>query len=363
MTTAKIIKQVKAKLHILFSVLVALLLVLSNCFFPKGHPIYENIYFSGFYRVFRSIWDGLTGWVPFPVTYLFAAGIAFLLIRSFWQWWHRSVSFLDTLLNLCFGASLLYLWFYISWGLNYNRQDLSDRWGLQEPISERLLTDELVHQTRLLDSLRIQFGEKRFFSGSSEELEQSLRAQLLAWFDQNGFVGYGTPRCRKIIPSGVLLVWSATGMYFPFAGESLFDAGLHALAQPFTMAHELAHGYGWTHEGDCNFIAYLACIDAIDPAIRYSAEFNYWKYLLSNYRNQDPKGFKMFRSTINPQLMNDLEAVRKKHDQYPEFLPAFRAWFYDRYLNYNQVKGGSQSYSDIVRMVIVYKLKRASVNF
>ncbi len=363
MASTHIFEILKKNIFAIVLILSAVALYLLNSCLPKGHPVFEKIYFSVIFRSIRFIWDSLSGWIPIPLVYPI---LFFILIRMSWSVWKvckRKTSRGQFLINLGFTFSFLYIWFYLSWGLNYNRQDLTDRWGLDEPLTDSMLYKELINQTNLLDSLHSEFGDRRIYKGSSEELEHTLKTQLAEWSEENGFAAFGSPRCRKIWPPGVLLVWSATGMYFPFSGESLYDSGLHPLSVPFTMAHELAHGFGWTHEGDCNFIAYLACTRSSDPAIRYAAEFNYWRYLLASYHSMDPKGFKSYKSSLSHFLLEDLEAVREKHDKYPEFLPAFRSWFYDHYLSYHKIKGGARAYSDIVRMLIIYKLKKASVNY
>jgi hypothetical protein len=152
-------------------------------------------------------------------------------------------------------------------------------------------------------------------------------------------------------------VWSTSGVYMPFAGESQLDGGLHKLSKPFTMAHELCHGMGWTHEGDCNFMAYLICRKSEDVFVRYSAELGYWRYLFANASRVHPEHFKQVRSSLNPDVLNDLIEINAANNRYPEIFPTLREWFYDWFLKKQGIASGDKSYSEIIRMVVNYELK------
>ena len=71
-------------------------------------------------------------------------------------------------------------------------------------------------------------------------------------------------------PNGILLRFNSSGVYFPFTGEGHVDNGLHPVSKPFTIAHELGHGYGFGSEDVCNFLGFLACVRSDNPAIRYA---------------------------------------------------------------------------------------------
>ncbi|MEZ4685085.1 MAG: DUF3810 family protein [Bacteroidia bacterium] len=45
---------------------------------------------------------------------------------------------------------------------------------------------------------------------------------------------------------------------------------LHHLEVPVTAAHEMGHALGFTDEGVCNFLGYLACIDSDEPLLQYA---------------------------------------------------------------------------------------------
>ena len=67
--------------------------------------------------------------------------------------------------------------------------------------------------------------------------------------------------------------WSYTGivgMYFPFFAECNVNIEQSDFEIPFTAAHESAHSRGIAFEDECNFYAFLSCINSEYPEYRYS---------------------------------------------------------------------------------------------
>ena len=57
---------------------------------------------------------------------------------------------------------------------------------------------------------------------------------------------------------------------FPTYSRPHVDKGLHELAQPYIMAHEVSHAFGVTDEGECNFLAALICRNSAHALLNYS---------------------------------------------------------------------------------------------
>lgn len=217
-------------------------------------------------------------------------------------------------------------------------------------ISINEITDELCN---LRVELNIENNNFTFL-----EIERELRIRVADVFNELFVFGNNRVRVRVLEPAGCLLVFGTAGIFWPFSGEGYVDSGLDSLVIPFTMAHEFAHGFGWTDEGECNFIALLACRKSDKGLIRYSAELSYWRYLMSNAFRIYPELYKKYLSEISIPIQRDLKSIDYHNNQFPEILPELRDWFYDRYLIFNGVKGGSQSYTGIIKWVINYRKRR-----
>ena len=154
--------------------------------------------------------------------------------------------------------------------------------------------------------------------------------------------------------------FSTAGIYIPFSGEGHVDAGMHPVQYPFTMAHELAHGFGVTNEGECNFLAYVACKEVDDPLVRYSGLLSYWRYVAAEYRRAFPEEYKARYDKLPVLIIETIESIRENNAKYPDIMPALRDKVYETYLRSNGIEEGLVSYSLIVRMVHAYRIKQGS---
>ena len=151
--------------------------------------------------------------------------------------------------------------------------------------------------------------------------------------------------------------FSTAGIYIPHAFEGHVDGGMHHIQWPNAIAHEMTHGYGFTDEGECNFIAYLASIQSDDKFIRYSGLISYWRYLISNLKRADRSAFNEIWDKIPLSVRADLADIRIYQNRYPDLIPRIRNAIYNRYLKSHGVKEGLMSYSQIVLLVDAWNRK------
>jgi len=198
----------------------------------RGFPaLYDVVYFRGLFQVLRVGYDYTLGWIPFPMVYV----LFFVVVQVIYQFLKfkgfrtsqgitaKVWSLIHPILSL---AGAVIFFFYFLWGFNY-----------QQPT----LASQLELPTVQPDTLEL-------YSEASLLLEEMTQIPTV-----------GRVRVRELRPSGILLRISTAGVYIPFVCEGHIDAGLHATQYPFTMAHEMSHGYGIADEGTCNFTGVVAC--------------------------------------------------------------------------------------------------------
>jgi hypothetical protein len=168
----------------------------------------------------------------------------------------------------------------------------------------------------------------------------------------------GRVRVRQLWPKGFLLRWSTAGIYIPHAVEGHIDGGLLSVQKPFTLAHEMAHGYGITDEGACNFIAWLACSHSRDPWIRFGGALTYWRYAAAEM--PDSTVLAVVKD-LDPFIIRSLELIRENDKKYPDIFPRLRDAIYTSYLKSHGVVGGLRSYNKVVSMVLQYLEKRNGI--
>lgn len=331
----------------------------------------EYFYSRGVYIGFRKIWDSFFGWLPIPLFYVFWGIVVlfllkilkdlFILIRQKF-WWKEVVgknNIQKIFYKIIVFLSIILTFFFWLWGFNYARIPFEQQIGLRAVrLDTTQVTQDFDRALKHLISLRKQLTSDSlqplnpaFASDSLEALTRlAVQKSLSTWGLPHEFT---KPRLRELRPSGVLLRFGASGVYWIWAAECNMDAGLHALEKPFTAAHELAHGYGWTDEAVCNFIAFVACTRPdSDARLQYSAWLSYFRYLVGNLRRAAPFTYEQLRPSISQGIRADAEAIRQNQLLYKDFFDTSR--FYDTYLKTQGVKEGMMSYSKLVLLVHAY---------
>ena len=332
--------------------------------------IIEQVYSNTLYLGVRRLLDGLFGWWPVPASLCVIVVAVAAILRSAWFAWrttpkssHSSHSTIRrtgrvALVFLRSGAMIVTA-FMLLWGFNYARPGLADHLQLSTPT---LTTDELwqqLHETAdYVAILRRQLPLSDTSDYSSLPLPQNselrIRESLQAQLVELGLPAVGRVRTRFVTP-GTLLRFKTSGVYFPLTGEAHVDRGLHSLQMPFVMAHEMAHGYGITDEGACNFLAWLACTRAHNLYLRYAGHLTYLRYIGSAVRRRDPENYASFRENLPVGVRADLNSINENLDRFKEIMPEVRDVVYDNYLRSQGVHDGMASYSRIIGLVAAWQ--------
>ena len=334
--------------------------------YTASAPLIEQYYSRGIFLWIRRVIDIGIGWFPFPLIYLFFFLLVVWLIKSIIQtdWPHffqlnRVGKHLLSIFSFLGGVTFF---FFFLWGFNYGRIPFTEQLSLKlEPVPIDTLKERLNHKTEELLRLREQVSSQKTtaldISLQPKNMEELIRESVVQTLQELHYPTAGKVRGRKLYPRGIFLRFSSAGLYWPFVGEGNIDGGLHALQQPFTMAHEITHGYGITNEGICNFIAYLACQKSTDPFIKYAGLVSYWRYLAGAYQQHKQEDYWAFRDQLPKGFLADLDAINNTLQQYPDIMPRFRNFAYDKYLKSQGISEGLQSYSQIVMLVEAWEEK------
>lgn len=327
----------------------------------------DKLYYRGFFQLLRVCYDFLLGWIPFPMLYIVLPLTLWLVCVLLAKAWRsiKTKSILIALKDITLGTlafvGFFYGLFYWLWGYNYAKANFETTVNLEvNQISTAQLYNELYNVNNILAELRqkLNTNPDSLEQVFDEGMEGKIRDQLELFLEDNEYPSLGRVRIRKLRPRGTLLRISTAGVYIPFAIEGHIDAGLHPLTWPATMAHEMAHGYGFTDEGTCNFIGHLICIEHEDVYMQYSGWLMYFRYLYSNARLADRDRFAKFKTEMSQEVFNDLVAMDEYSRRYPDILPKIRNAVYDSYLKSHGVKEGLRSYSRMILLVDAWRRKQ-----
>lgn len=157
------------------------------------------------------------------------------------------------------------------------------------------------------------------------------------------------------------------GYYFPFSMEANYNDMMYIMNLPYTMCHELAHIKGYIYEDEANFLAYLACINSDDAFMQYSGYLGVLYYVenalqqLSGTYSQGitdgtltPVTQQVYRDGcfLTEEAWNEVE---KKSFFSTDFVRNASDAFLENNLTVNGVEDGINSYSRVVRLMLIYE--------
>lgn len=310
--------------------------------------LYEVLYFRGLYQGIRVAHDFSFGLLPLPSLYL----ITIYFIWYFFRDVKRNMSsWLSAALRFIIWAVIF---FYLGWGYNYNQEKLSSRLSLDPPaLDSTYISQAFLKQTKAIYALKDSMtGQKSQYFFIENGIRKHQEALLKKW----DIPTYGRVRVRYLWP-GFLLHFRTSGIFIPHASEGHIDGGLYVKQHPFTMAHEMSHGYGITDESEANFVAYMTCLQSDQLDIIYSAELAYWRYLARYYKSFHPDSWSEFYDNLDARLIQDLNLINIHISKYKDWMPKYRDIIYDNYLKSHGVKAGIRSYDQMILLIAAYKEK------
>jgi len=326
----------------------------------------ERYYSRGLFQGIRWCFDKVVWLSPIPVMYIFFIAIFSWLIYKLITRSKENLPFGKRLLNFLFSltafASALVFFFLFLWGYNYLRIPIEDHLHIEPKplnISElrqelELATEDLIVLRNAIPNATSDALNATFFPNNMEE---NVNQAVELFLQKHDYPSIGKVNGRFLRPKGILLYNSTSGIYFPYTGESNIDAGLHPLTQPYTLAHEFGHGYGFGEEGTCNFIAYLACQESQHPFIRYSGMLGYWRTLAGNYKYYEREKYAAFRAALPQGIIADLNIINETHLAYPDIFPKLRNQTYDAFLKAQGIKEGIESYDRVIMLGAAWRAK------
>lgn len=319
----------------------------------------DKVYTNLVFQFFRIIYDYSIGLLPFPFIYIGVPLILYVASKYIRKGYSTNKKFGIIIYRLTKVIAVLYLTFYIIWGLNYSGSSLGSKMHLvKNEINSQAVFDEAVLVMNKINELRNELGDpsealkKEILPSNTENI---LRKSLEKILKSVEIPTYGRVRVRKLEPKGVLLRTATAGIYFPYVFEGHIDAGLFEVQHPFTMAHEMSHGYGITNEGECNFMAILTCINSDDPYIMYSGLLSYWRYMANELLRNDFTLGKVLLDQRSEGVICDIDEIFKRYRMYPDILPDLRDIIYDQYLKSNGISEGLKSYGRVTHYMFSWK--------
>jgi hypothetical protein len=346
-------------------ILVILLTVLIK--FSSLYPGFiERYYSNGVYPVISKAQRFLFGWIPFSIGDLIYGFFILVILVKTWQLirvvfkkrFNRQY-FLSGLKQIIFFFLLVYVFFYLFWGLNYSRIGIAQQLDLKMKtytVGEldtlvNVLEERLNRYASLVDGQqRDSFYKKRnLFRESDEAYRLGAR--------QYPFLKYHPRSIKPSIFSYAGNILGFQGYYNPFSGEGQVNTTIPVFMQPYVACHEIGHQVGYGKENEANFAGFLACRLHPSPVFRYSVYFDMYNYSITELFRADSVKAKNYLDSLHPQVKKDYEEMRRFFRKYKNPVEPVIMWFYDKYLEANNQPAGKRTYSQVVAFLIAYQKK------
>ncbi len=165
-------------------------------------------------------------------------------------------------------------------------------------------------------------------------------------------------------------LWSytgITGMYFPFYAENNVNIEQPDYSIPFTAAHESAHSRGIAFEDECNFFAFLSCINSEYPEYRYAGYMQALLYCKNALYEADRQLWQAADSLMSDGMRADFAANNAYINKFkytppenPDDEPSVaQVWsaagaINNTFITVQGVEDGSQSYARVVQLILSY---------
>lgn len=158
--------------------------------------------------------------------------------------------------------------------------------------------------------------------------------------------------------------WSYTGivgMYFPFFAENNVNIEQPDFSIPFTASHESAHSRGIAFENECNFLAYLSCINSEYPEFRYSGYMEALKYCSNSLYSADRKLWEQAFVNYSDGMRRDFRAENEYIDKFKGEVKETSAKINDTFIKVQGVSDGRKSYGRVTDLILADYYKKQAI--
>lgn len=309
----------------------------------------ESLYGDFLFPIIRFLLDYSLGLLPFAVIYI----LPIALVALVWMKMSRTKGRVHRVRILVNTLGILLALFYLMWGFNYARPNLSERIGLGGGAISDSLLFQFAHQTaKTVNDLRT---DQLFNEVPSDNiLEPELRRAVAICLSDYGIELTTRCRVRPVSPPGVLRKLGITGIYMPYTGEALLEKSHPQPEKIFVMAHELAHSFGVTDEGEANLVAYLSCIAHENPVIQYAGHLAMWEYTRYTLRKRNIST-EILSDSLSSYVKEDLELLRAERMRYKEWIPQLGEVINDTYLKAQGIEDGVYSYNSLPELYLQHR--------
>ena len=347
------------KKHIVLTIFLPIQILLLQ--FAASNPAFIEFYYSnGIYPVISSFFRIILGWVPFSVGDLLVAFGVFIFIRFLIRLIKtRFKNFIPKIIHFTAVLSVIYFCFYLFWGLNYYRENLTKtlKYEQQEYTTEQLqkVTEHIIK--------KLNYYQHKITESDTLKVENPYKQKEMYIMAATGYdnLSKDFPQLKyqfKSVKSSLmslLQTYNGTSGYLnPLTGEAQVNDRIPKTSYPTTTCHEIAHQIGFAAENEANFVGFLAANYTNDLYFKYASYRMAFGYCISEMRKRDRNISKELWKTVNKGIAKDFNASYQFWQVYKNPFEPIVKMGYNAYLKANKQSKGVQSYNYVVDLLISY---------
>lgn len=348
---------------------IALIILLVLCILinliSRYSTLIENYYSTNIYSIIGKMLRTTFGKISFSLgDILYTIVILFFvyrILRFFKKLFTKKINkayLLKCFYTLSFSILIIYFFFNILWGINYNRKGIG--YQLQLNTSENYSTAELDTLVKDLvikaNANRTLLGYKINFPNNAtlfNEAVQSYKNAAILY----PYLQYEAPSIKAPIFKSIIAYLGTSGYYNPFTGEAQANTIIPIFTLPYVTCHEMAHQLGYATEDEANFVGYIAASNSFDPLFKYSSYLNLYQYANRELFLRDSSLARKNYTLLDTLVKIDLHELHNFWNSYENPVEKLTTKLYSQYLKANQQPQGIDTYNHVTALLLAYKRK------
>lgn len=332
-------------------------------YFPE---VTEYVFSRGIFKAVSVPLGFLSSLIPFSLTELavvlavpLVVFLAVLLVVKLRKSSDRKKTALKAGRGVCAALSFACLLYMICHGANFYRLPMEQLMELDtsKKSAEHLLAvccELAENAAREREGLTLdENGLVTFDVSVMEELTRT-NSGYDALVEEYPFLWTSVWRQKPVLLSEP---WSYTlivGMYDPFFVECNINIAQPDFAIPFTAAHESAHSRGIALENECNFLAFLSCINSEYREFRYSGYMEAYKHCSNALYKYDKEMWAQANALLTDGMRADFAAENDYIDRHRGKVEETAGKVNNSFIKVQGVADGELSYSRVTELILAY---------
>jgi uncharacterized protein DUF3810 len=326
--------------------IVLILLALVALFVPLPSGWVERVYSRKLYLGFQPYVTSVSNLSPVSLFDIFAVAALFtgmLMWARDWKAFGFRRAAIRCATRVITTAAVLYLLFFLSWGMNYRRVPLESKLD----FSRARISADAVKSLAAISIQRLNAGYEL-----AHGREVDLHALAQSFTDAQRLLGVeriaepGRPKRSLTWP--YFRYAAIDGMTVPVILEVLLNPDILPVEKPTVLAHEWAHLAGYADESEANFVAWIACVRSSDAVAQYSA----WLDAYGVSTNVLSRRARAELPALDDGPRGDLRNITARYQRSSPVVRRAAREVYDSYLKANRIEEGIANYHVVLELIL-----------